>query len=74
MRLPNIAFYAFRQENRGVLRINCIQSCTSKKFDVLRLKVYRERGFKGCGRENNKEIKAATDAFNRRLQTLQKKK
>ena len=55
MRLPNIAFYAFRQENGGVLTINCTLGCTSKKFDVLRLKVYRERGFKGCGRENNKE-------------------
>ena len=72
MRLPNITFYAFRQEKGGVLTINCIHGCTSKKLDALRLKVYRGRGFKGCCRENNKET--ATDAFNRRLQTLQKKK
>ena len=71
MRLP---IYAFRQEKGGVPTINCIHGCTSKKLDALRLKVYRGRGFKGCSRENNKEIKAATDAFNRRLQTLQKKK
>ena len=55
MRLPNITFYVFRQEKGGVLTINCIHGCTSKKLDALRLKVYRGRGFKGCSRENNKE-------------------
>ena len=55
MRLANITFYAFRQEKGGVHTINCIQGCTSRKFDTFRLKVCRERGLKGCGKENNGE-------------------
>ena len=55
MRLPNITFYTFRQEKGRVLTINCIQGCTSRKFDTFRLKVCRERGLKGCGKENNGE-------------------
>ena len=53
MRLPNITFYAFRQEKGGVLTINCIQGCTSKKVS------------KGASRAAVAKTieKAATDAF-----------
>ena len=31
------------------------QGCTTSTFDTFRLKVCRERGLKGCGKENNGE-------------------
>ena len=71
MRLPNIAFYAFRQENGEVLTINCILGCTSKNVCHCQAK-YIEKGASRAA--VGKTIrKAATDAFNRKLQTLQKK-
>ena len=51
MRLPNIAFYAFRQGKGGVLTINCIQGCTSKNVS------------KGASRAAVAKTRKRTDAF-----------